>query len=139
MKMCRPKLSTVAVAIFLLGSAWGNLKEQNLWAAESPKAQIRTCLMQGVEKGFDLDETGAVAELTKAVELDKENPLGYALLGLRAQVIVDLLQPLQGQTAAGLAVGAVLIRGQPTPGVLTASLGLSDRLTAGGARLGDLP
>jgi hypothetical protein len=45
-------------------------------------AQIITHLKQGIEKGFDLDEGAAVGELMKAVELDRENPLGYAFLGL---------------------------------------------------------
>ena len=38
--------------------------------------------MQGIEKGFNLDEKGASAELMKAAEADKEDPLGYALLAL---------------------------------------------------------
>ncbi len=51
-------------------------------------------------------------------------PVGHAFPGLRAKVIVNLLQPLQGQTATGLAVGAVPIRGQPPARMLTARLGL---------------
>src|SRR5436305_12543906 len=52
---------------------------------------------------------------------------------------MDLLQPLQGQTATGLAVWAVSIRRRGAASVLTSSLGLSDGLTARGACLGDLP
>jgi len=77
-----PKSFTVGLLLFLLSPKLGNPGEMSLWAAESPQAQIRTGLMQGIEKGFDLDERGASAELLKAVETDKENPLGYALLAL---------------------------------------------------------
>ena len=73
---------TLGLLIFLLSPGLGNPGEISLWAAESPQAQIRTDLMRGIEKGFDLDERGACAELMKAVEADKENPLGYALLAL---------------------------------------------------------
>jgi hypothetical protein len=76
------KFFTVGLLIFLLSPGLGNPGGISLWAAESPKAQIRTDLMQGIEKGFDLDERGASAELMKAVEADPENPLGYALLAL---------------------------------------------------------
>jgi tetratricopeptide (TPR) repeat protein len=76
------KFFTLGVLILLLSSGLGDLRETGSWAAESPKTQIRTYLMQGIEKGFDLDETGASAELMKAVEVDKENPLGFSFLAL---------------------------------------------------------
>jgi len=82
MNMCLLRFSRAGLLILLLSSGLGNPGETSLWAAESPKAQIRTYLMQGIEKGFDLDERGASAELMKAVEVDKENPLGFALLAL---------------------------------------------------------
>jgi len=49
---------------------------------EFPRAQIRPYIQQGIEKGFNLDEKTAIAEIMKAVEVDRENPLGYAFLGL---------------------------------------------------------
>jgi tetratricopeptide (TPR) repeat protein len=58
------------------------LHEGGLWAAEFSRTQIRTYIQQGIERGFDLDEKGAVAGLMKAVDLDWENPSGYAFLGL---------------------------------------------------------
>ena len=76
------RFCAICLVITLLASAVGILRGQSLWAAESPKAQIRASLMQGVEKGFNLDEKGAIAEMTKAVQLDPESPLGYALLAL---------------------------------------------------------
>jgi hypothetical protein len=51
-------------------------------AAESQKEQLKSLLLQGVEKGLNLDEKGAVAEMGKAVELDRENPIGYAYLAM---------------------------------------------------------
>ena len=82
MNICLLRFFRVGLLMLLLSSGLGDPGETSLWAAESPKAQIRTYLMQGIEKGFDLDERGASAELMKAVELDKENPLGFALLAL---------------------------------------------------------
>ena len=82
MNMCLLRLLRVGLLILLLSSGLGDPGETSLWAAESPKAQVRTYLMQGIEKGFDLDERGASAEMVKAVELDQENPLGFSLLAL---------------------------------------------------------
>ena len=64
---------------------------------------------------------------------------GQGLLGLSAQAIVDFLQALDRQAATGLAVGAIGVGRQGTAGILTESLSLADRLTAGSAGLGDLP
>ena len=51
-------------------------------AAESQKEQLKTHLRLGVEKGFHLDRKGAVAELKQAVELDPQDPIGYAFLAM---------------------------------------------------------
>ncbi|MBI4495638.1 MAG: tetratricopeptide repeat protein [Deltaproteobacteria bacterium] len=51
-------------------------------AAQTPRADFRLRLLQGIEKGFDLDEKGALAELSRAVEMDRENPLGHAFVAL---------------------------------------------------------
>lgn len=50
--------------------------------AQSPKGQIKGYLLRGVEKGLNLDQKAAVEELLKAVELDRENPIGYAYLAM---------------------------------------------------------
>ena len=76
------KIITRWFFLFLLAPGLLPLQEQGLWALEFPRAQIRTYIQQGIEKGFNLDEKTAVAELMKAVEVDRENPLGYAFLGL---------------------------------------------------------
>ncbi|MGA2958459.1 MAG: tetratricopeptide repeat protein [Thermodesulfobacteriota bacterium] len=51
-------------------------------AAELPKDQLKTFLLSGVEKALNLDEQGAMAELRKAIELDRENPIGFSFLAM---------------------------------------------------------
>jgi tetratricopeptide (TPR) repeat protein len=55
---------------------------RDLSAKESSPDEIRTLLQRGVEKGLNLDDRGAVAELMKAVELAPDNPIGYAYLAM---------------------------------------------------------
>jgi tetratricopeptide (TPR) repeat protein len=51
-------------------------------AAEPQKEKIRDLLRQGVEIGLDLNEKAAVEALRMVVELDRENPIGYAYLAM---------------------------------------------------------
>jgi hypothetical protein len=59
-----------------------------LTAAAQPEAaqikpdQFRTLLRQGIQKAFNLETSEAMAFFQKAVELDRENPTGYAFLAL---------------------------------------------------------
>jgi len=53
-----------------------------LWGKEPLKDEIHTFLWRGVEKGLNLDDRGAIAEMTKALELDRDNPIGYAYLAV---------------------------------------------------------
>ena len=53
-----------------------------LSAKEPPKDEIQTYLQRGVELGLNLDDKGAVALLMKAVDLDRDNPVGYAYLAM---------------------------------------------------------
>ena len=76
------KILTPWLLLFLLTASLLPLHGEDLWAEEFLPAQIRTYIRQGIEKGFNLDEKAAVADLMKAVEVDRENPLGYAFLGL---------------------------------------------------------
>lgn len=55
---------------------------EEVGAAELPGAQIRNHLKQGIGKVFDMDDKAGIAELMKAVELDRESPTGYAFLTL---------------------------------------------------------
>jgi len=51
-------------------------------AQQSPKEEIQLLLQRGVEKGLNLDEIGAVAELRKALEMDRKSPVAYAYLAM---------------------------------------------------------
>src|SRR3974377_972590 len=53
-----------------------------LLAKEPSTEEIQTYLQRGVEQGLNLDDKGAVAELMKAVDLDRDNPIGYAYLAM---------------------------------------------------------
>jgi tetratricopeptide (TPR) repeat protein len=61
--------------------AWVNPFPQ-LWAQEPLKDEIQTFLRRGVEKGLNLSDQEAVAELTKALELDRKSPVAYAYLAM---------------------------------------------------------
>ncbi len=50
--------------------------------AQPQPSQLRTTLRQGIEKAFDLEIQTATGLFRKAVELDREDPLGYAFLAL---------------------------------------------------------
>lgn len=47
-------------------------------AAQAREDQIRLYLKQGIEKAFNLDNQGAIIYLQKALEVEPENPTGYA-------------------------------------------------------------
>ena len=51
-------------------------------SAQAQPAQLRIYLRQGIEKAFNLEAQSATDLFRKAVELDKENPLGYAFPAL---------------------------------------------------------
>lgn len=51
-------------------------------AAETRPDQLHVHLRQGIESAFNLDHTGAISSFQRAVELDRENPTGYAFLAL---------------------------------------------------------
>jgi tetratricopeptide (TPR) repeat protein len=51
-------------------------------AAQQSTNQLRSHLRQGIEKSFNLEIESADTYLRKAVELDRENPMGYAFLAM---------------------------------------------------------
>jgi hypothetical protein len=51
-------------------------------AAETQPNQFHFYLRQGIDKAFNLETAGADACIKKAVELDPENPTGYAYLAM---------------------------------------------------------
>jgi hypothetical protein len=64
----------ITVLIFIHGT--------ELDAAQQGQNQYRRYLKQGIEKAFNLEPLAAKAYLQKAVALDRDNPIGYALLAL---------------------------------------------------------
>ena len=51
-------------------------------AQRSPKEPAGGHLQRGVEKGLNLNDREAVSEIQKAIELDRESPLGYSYLAM---------------------------------------------------------
>jgi tetratricopeptide (TPR) repeat protein len=51
-------------------------------AAETQLVPLRAYLRQGIEKAFNLETKSAMGLFQSAVELNRENPLGYAFLAL---------------------------------------------------------
>jgi tetratricopeptide (TPR) repeat protein len=49
---------------------------------ETQLAPLRVYLRQGIEKAFNLETQTAIGLFQRAVELDRENPIGYAFLAL---------------------------------------------------------
>jgi tetratricopeptide (TPR) repeat protein len=64
----------LTILIFLIGA--------KIEAAQPRPNQIHAYLRYGIEKAFNLEIQSASANLQKAVELDRENPSGYAFLAL---------------------------------------------------------
>ncbi len=64
----------ITILIFIHGT--------ELDAAQQGKNQYRRYLQQGIDKAFNLEPLSAKAYLQKAVALDRDNPIGYALLAL---------------------------------------------------------
>ncbi len=53
-----------------------------LWGKDPTQERLEEFIRRGVEKGLNLDGPGSVAELMRAIEVDRENPLGYADLAM---------------------------------------------------------
>lgn len=53
-----------------------------LSAKDPLREEIQTFLRRGVEKGLNLSDQEAVAEIRKAIELDRQSPLGYSYLAM---------------------------------------------------------
>ncbi len=51
-------------------------------AQQPPKEQVLRYIQHGVEKGLNLNDREAVAEIRKAIELERESPLGYSYLAM---------------------------------------------------------
>jgi tetratricopeptide (TPR) repeat protein len=56
--------------------------DPELWGKDPARERIEDFIQRGLEKGLNLDGPGAVSELMRAIEVDRENPVGYAYLGM---------------------------------------------------------
>jgi Tfp pilus assembly protein PilF len=70
-------LLLVLCSLFLI-----SVMEKEIGAAEKQPNQFHSYLQQGIDKAFNLEITGADVFIKKAVELDPENPVGYAYLAM---------------------------------------------------------
>ncbi len=72
------RLLPLFLAFFLVAGA---ALPRDIRAGNNSEA-IHTFLKQGIEKGCNLDEQGALADIAKASEVDRENPLPYAVMAM---------------------------------------------------------
>ncbi len=77
MKKHCPLLVLVLLCLALLGAS-----QPETGTAETQPVPLRTYLRQGIDKAFNLETQSAMGFLQSAVELDRENPLGYAFRAL---------------------------------------------------------
>jgi hypothetical protein len=70
-------LFLVLCSLFLI-----SFMETQTVAAEPQPNQFHSYLRQGIDKAFNLETASANVYIKKAVELDPENPTGYAYLAV---------------------------------------------------------
>jgi hypothetical protein len=84
--------------------------------AETPFVPLRAYLRQGVEKAFNMETRSAIGLFQSAVELDRENPLGYAFIALASlfshEMEYDLLERAKYQELMLKDIDEALARGQ---------------------------
>jgi tetratricopeptide (TPR) repeat protein len=84
-------------------------------AAETQPAPLRAYLRQGIDKAFNMETQSALGFLQNAVELDRENPLGYSFLALARlftyEMEYDLQERAKHQELMLQDIGEALARG----------------------------
>jgi Tfp pilus assembly protein PilF len=108
-RLQRPCL-ILCIAVLIL------VAQPGIAAAQAQTSQFRPYLRQGIEKAFNLETQSAMALFQKAVELDRENPLGYAFLALAHMFASEMsFEPKERereQESMLQDVGEALARGQ---------------------------
>lgn len=70
------------MVLIVLCLAFQSAAQTEAEAGDAQPALLRAYLRQGIEKAFNLETQHATSLFRKAVELDRENPLGYSFLAL---------------------------------------------------------
>jgi len=86
MKKKRPIILFIALCLLFLISPI----ETELEASQLRSTQLHSYLRQGIDKTFNLEAQGANTYFQKAVELDRDNPTGYAFLALAHLFIYEM-------------------------------------------------
>jgi tetratricopeptide (TPR) repeat protein len=85
-------------------------------AGETPTAPLHAALRQGIDASFNLENQEALAFYQKAIELDRDNPLGYAFraLGRLFAYETEFNLPLRVKDQGGMLqdVDETLLRGR---------------------------
>jgi len=85
-------------------------------AAPAQPAALQAYLRQGIDKSFNLEPAAAMALFQKAVDLDRENPVGYAFMALghlfEYEMSFDLQKRIRDQETMLTDVAETLSRGQ---------------------------
>ena len=66
-------------------------------AATLQTNRFHSYLKQGIDKAFNLETASAIASLKKAVELEPENPAGYAYLAMLHLFFYEMSYDLEGR------------------------------------------
>ncbi|MCX6675330.1 MAG: hypothetical protein NTW84_02805, partial [Methanothrix sp.] len=90
--------------------------ETGVAAAQMRQNQLHSYLRQGVEKVFNLEPQSASIHLQKAVDLDRENPTGYAFSALENlffyEISLDQKEREKYQESMMRYVSEAVVRGQ---------------------------
>lgn len=72
----------ILILLAVIGLALLGAAQPETGTAETQPVSLRSYLRQGIEKAFNLETRSAMGLFQRAVELDRENPIGYAFLAL---------------------------------------------------------